>query len=1122
MLTYWQEFKNDFYPGERVTVLLEDGTRLPGTVREKARFPESFDKDGNVSRRAMSKYLVQMIGRGDEEALLGDEHIVRDRKIFTKAVLKGFLKNSIHRESWTGAPWTVKPPLAERYHIDMRIPKHLQFEQSKAASGARRGAQTNTPTTSTSDDLSRTTTPRAYLKNGSRPADEGAMFGLFASGDVSIGPRGGVKTTGTKRKNRSLTQEEMSKAKEQSLIEYQKSLIATPEFTVNNYSKPTISKPNGSVTSTPTAPFGTPRHVNGVIAPIHVAKQFDHVAVSPSDRSTPFSKPVNAAAAETDTLAETAVPIPAIRYPIEDLDVPPILEAKPRPPIRFMEEDVRGEDGTVMKKKLDTNTVGGILETWNTLNVYAEFLKLDSFTFDDFVDALGYTDTPTDGNIDSVARCELLVEIHCALLKMIVEPIDPKTLEFSNSGPKDENEDDEDEEEEDIGNLMIELPLLPEDEQDDEDEDEDEENDEDSSEEEKSPEPERPTRRVTRSRTIARAEAEAAEQARLQAEEESARLPHCAPSFFESPSTDWIARLAKREFRNGGWELILIGLLSRLTYSSRPRISDTATEILTKFVPASLLETHSEASLEAHAASIAAARYKNQLGLRERVIILEILTRLLMETSAVRQYLDECSMRSTELRKEKTEVQKRRKAQLQVVRALQEEKRALIPKKDKVAGNEDKSGKDTKVKKEKEQDDQDVEAAGDGDVASSDMDGDNEENEDIESSIAPDTDMEDDREEGGSTPVNEPLQKRIEKKRRKNAKKNPKDKAKSTQSSQASPSETGKIKPKTKDKENKALVKILAKIATEKAKVKELEHQISAYDDQLRELETSRTRCLGIDRFWNRYYWFERNGMPFEGRQDSSTASAGYANGRLWILGPDETEVKGFMDDPLLAKATMASYGLTVLQRREKEEGAPVGSGGVLGLGQWGYYSEPDEIERLIDWLDVRGNREVKLRKEIQTFKEPILRCMRARMEDLGIQETKDITAANGDATTRKADSAKAEAELTPEPSEQRHQPPRLRVSTRTQAHLDSERELLARHKCLRWKNTAAIRALGHCHVDSHIDVINAAAAAKVTAGGRKRKLISGGGASHIASGDDTGTEADGSPAPGERRKRRR
>ncbi|KAI5283117.1 hypothetical protein KEM54_002384 [Ascosphaera aggregata] len=267
----YEEFKSDFYPGERVTVLLEDGTRLQGTVREKARFPEVLDKNGNVSRRAFSKYLVKLMSRDNEEALLADEHLVRDRKIFTKAMLRGFIKNSVQRESWTGAPWMVKEAVAEKYHIDTQIPKHLQFEQSKTATATATATAGGggtakihpatvciTPVTEASEmTISNITTPRNYLKDGTKPTQ--GMFGLFASGDTEIGPRGGIKA-GVKRKKRPVTQQDISRDTEQSYIAYQKTLNGKPEFTVD-YSQdipPTVAP---AAAPAPATAATTPRNV---------------------------------------------------------------------------------------------------------------------------------------------------------------------------------------------------------------------------------------------------------------------------------------------------------------------------------------------------------------------------------------------------------------------------------------------------------------------------------------------------------------------------------------------------------------------------------------------------------------------------------------------------------------------------------------------------------------------------------------------------------------------------------------------------------------------------------------------------------------------------------------------
>ena len=85
--------------------------------------------------------------------------------------------------------------------------------------------------------------------------------------------------------------------------------------------------------------------------------------------------------------------------------------------------------------------------------------------FDDFLEALQFSS-------DDELGCELLIEIHCALLKQLV------------NGENDEN-----------GALQISLPDLPQDDDDDEDEDEEKESEEQTP----TPEPEAPQRMSTRS-----------------------------------------------------------------------------------------------------------------------------------------------------------------------------------------------------------------------------------------------------------------------------------------------------------------------------------------------------------------------------------------------------------------------------------------------------------------------------------------------------------------------------------------------------------------------------------------------------------------------------------------------
>ena len=81
--------------------------------------------EGHVQRASFSRYFVRLNHVDDKEMLLDDKHIRRDRKVFTKMNLRAFLKHSLQREAWIGAPWLVKEHLAIQYRLPMEIPSHL-------------------------------------------------------------------------------------------------------------------------------------------------------------------------------------------------------------------------------------------------------------------------------------------------------------------------------------------------------------------------------------------------------------------------------------------------------------------------------------------------------------------------------------------------------------------------------------------------------------------------------------------------------------------------------------------------------------------------------------------------------------------------------------------------------------------------------------------------------------------------------------------------------------------------------------------------------------------------------------------------------------------------------------
>ncbi|KMU85877.1 DDT domain-containing protein [Coccidioides immitis H538.4] len=382
-------------------------------------------------------------------------------------------------------------------------------------------------------------------------------------------------------------------------------------------------------------------------------------------------------------------------------------------------------------------SVGPLLETWNTLNVYCEVFQLDSFTFDDFLEAMRFSS-------DDI-NCELFTEIHCAVLKILV------------NSEKDQE-----------GAIQISLPAAP------------EEDSEESEESEPEPEPEPepvPTRRTTRS-SLARVEINNTK----------------PPPRSRSTTADIKVHRAAEMFTEYGW--------------------------------------------------------------------------------IDRNYLEECSNQMTEFRKEKIELQRARKATLEELRKLHEERKELEPERPPSPAPEPEEIAESKVPGTEEESEATSES-------------DEEEESYIGRSLRGGADRE------------------LERKRRQEEERLRKELA-------------AKLPKGTKQYQ-----RVLKKIEDLKAKVKAYEADIAVLDNDLREADCPRTRVLGKDRFWNRYYWFERNGMPYEGLPNSSTASAGYANGRIWVQGPDEIEREGFIDLP---DELNRSYFKSL---------------------EWGYYEDPDELDEL-------------------------------------------------------------------------------------------------------------------------------------------------------------------------------
>ncbi|KAK2604843.1 hypothetical protein N8I77_007741 [Diaporthe amygdali] len=878
----YEEFKGDFYPGEHVTVSIHTGERFTGVVRDKARFGSKMLPDGTLTV-PFSRYFVSLDDSEEHEAVVDDNNIWRDRKVFTKSVLRSFVKKTVTRDAWTGAPWLVKDTIAAQYKIDTRIPTHLRYETKVLE---RKQAQSQ----------------KRLSNQMAQPQDMSGAGNSFQS----HGP------------------------------------VRLPEL------KPATRPPKANKNQN--------HHGHqGQVVKKPEPGQFVHMPLPGNPFTFPLSFRHNQVPPPPPVYAQPEPPPPPPpppKYPIEDLKVEPTHLV--RPPIRYMCSDppVEVEEPSPHGENILMKSLGPLLETWDTLNVYCQIFQLDSFTFDDYLEAMQVA--------SEEVKVQLFDEIHCAVLKILVDS------------------------EADGGKINFRLPELESDEESDEEDEEDEEEDES-----REPTPQ-PTARATRS-SMAKMEADRLAAEAAAAEKEEKELENAPKHRAEDllADYDWIDHLRKRDFKDGGWESIMVGLFYQLSKDERRK--SACEDLLIQLVPRDVEATQD--TIRQHYAA---------MDVNYRAQALQIICLLTAETKAIRGYMEDCSEHMTGFRKDKIEWQRQRKQAIEELKALNEERKILLPENLPPSPSHEPVDANGDVK---------MDDAGDLTPAEEEVPDEDEPPRSVARGLR----------RGQDRAAERQRQKEREEEKRKEA-------------------EAAKAVPK----QSKQFVKVLKDIQKKEDLIKKCEDEIAVIDNDLREADCARTRVLGKDRFWNRYYWFERNGMPYAGLPNSSTADAGYANGCIWIQGPDDLEREGYIDlAPEWQNEYQAVFNMTVPERKAKEEGPT----SVFTARQWGYIDDPKDVKKLIDWLDPRGFNELKLRKELVNFSDRILKHMENRQAYLAASEAEAKAAeeekekeAKTNGTTGKRMTTRTRNAATPEPTPQ--------------------------YRCLQWENTTAIEELGHLHSD--------------------------------------------------------
>lgn len=906
----YDDFKNDYYPTEHV-IVNDEGERKNGIIRDKAKFEEIRDPTtGEVKREAFCRYIIRL---DDKDLLVEEVNVSRDRKAFTKQMLRSFIKNHVTREAWTGAPWLVKHSMAEHYGIDTQVPLHLQHGHKVAEKKERKKAE-----------------------------QQDGMFGIWPSNKL---PELKPNMKGRKHAPQ-LSQDQIEQIQRAQWEEYQRAQAMDPQHAQQwGQGSPPAGFPNGYPYPHPHAHFPVPDGHSPAFPPAHMIP-----------KNLPKPPP--------------AAPPPIIKYPIEDMDCPPHRDGVQRPPLKFvaLSQTASEDQKDDLIPGLEERNVGLLLETWNTLNVYCQVLYLDSFTFDDFVDAMQWTSTSTD--------CQLFSEVHCAVLKQLV------------FGEKDG------------GAIQIALPDLPEPEGSDEEEELEE------SRITPTPEPDVPARR-TRSSLNKMALAEAEEEKRA-ASEASEAIPHRAAEMF-SEEYGWIDRLRKRDFRSGGWQLIIVGLLHQL--AGRPRLTESCERILKRLAP-----------LDAEPTMETVIEQYSKMDINLRIEVLQILCQLWLETRAVKKFLEEMAATMTQYRKQKIDHQRARKEAMAELKRLVDERKILAPQQEKSP---------TPVEELEELQDAEKLAVAEETMVT-------------ERSEIADSEVEEEVRPITTRSLRRGQDRAAERKRKREE--------------EQARLEKKAAEDKEKAKYSKEYQKILKGIEAERKKILDHEEQIDILDADLREADAYRTRCLGKDRFCNRYWWFERNAMPFGGLPDSSTADAEYANGRLWVQGPDDMERVGYIDVPDEPRNNyFRSFHMTPAERKILEEGPT----NLHFAQQWGFYEDVEDVDRLIEWLDSRGVRELKLKKELTIQRDIIAKYMGNRVKYVHPERRKTKASNGGE------NGADVEHGADEETEDEKVVAATTRMSTRTKTLAAGIEDLEKVHRCLRWKNTAAVHEFGHRHADS-------------------------------------------------------
>lgn len=601
-------FKNEYFPGEDVYVKKAVCTSSNGHAEDSGEHPQTYvstiKQKGTIREKVQysnpsdTKYLVSTFGDG-QQIIATNDQISRDRNHFTKWLIKTFVKLTVTRSHKVGAPWVVKEKYAKKYRIPQTYPEDLNHFELSTPSGEilyeedpnKRGspAPPDTP-----EPLVKVKKPRgrSLKKKATLNAAAAAMgsFEILLNDPKEVKPL--IKNDPRQRfplhHLPPLVQRELAENELATVSSIQPSKKTIIDDLLLNFDLQSVRP----VPSELSLPDNAVELQKKIAERVQEELEMDEAQIGRQKTADP------------ETRAQLLRDIEIKRKELESISTSKLL------------------------------SVQEALECWAFLNIYHTVLKLDTFTFDDFICAMSWNST----QYEQIGRCALLDEIWCAVLGGIVS---------------NQRDDDADSDDDEVYGLQINLPpeksLLKQNMAKSKDMDmDDEQRGSDSEQESKSLKIEdeasdvESTSETSSQKNGFKKETKNGKKQETAEVEEEGEEPrdHNAYDVMNFKGIKWHERLRKRAFKDGNWQVILLGLLSMVEYV--PEFQPIIEEVYRTLAPIQGAPSSPTTVLK---------RFYSNMSIDLRTKALHILTSLMVNGTLVRTYIDESLEASTSLRR---------------------------------------------------------------------------------------------------------------------------------------------------------------------------------------------------------------------------------------------------------------------------------------------------------------------------------------------------------------------------------------------------------------------------------------------------------------------------------------